>query len=303
MAYRFRRQESVADGVRRIVRERLDKVTGHLSPAEDPAQSGIHEARKRFKEIRAVLRLVQGDLGDRYLIENHWYRDAGRALAGIRELQAAIETWHKLRSHFVELHEPQTSDAIETWLQMRLERQTGEASDMVESQATVLESLSDAYERINHWPVKATGFTGIKLGARSVYRRGRQTMQAAYAHEQPLEFHAWRKRVKDLWYHTRLLKPVWGKEMSLREAMLKTLSDTLGDDHDLVVFTQLLKQHPELCGSRDCYKEIRGCISLRQQVLRRRAYGLGCRVYAEKPKAYIRRIETYWRIWRPDRLC
>lgn len=302
MAYRFRRQEPLSKGVRRIVRERLDQASGHLDLEGEQMHEGIHEARKRFKEIRAVLRLVRAELGEYYRIENRWYRDAGRSLAGLRDMQAAIETWHKLQKHFVELRKPHTGDAIETRLRMRLERQDGEAGDIEKSRATIVESLPNVYERISHWPVNAIGFKGLQVGAQWVYRQGRHNMQVAYVSGQPLEFHAWRKRVKDLWYHTKLLKPVWNDEMSVREAALKVLSDTLGDDHDLVVFMQLIKQHPELCGSPDFCHEIRRCITLRQQELRSRAYGLGCWLYAEKPRAYLRRIETYWRLWRPDRL-
>lgn len=302
MAYRFRRQESISKGVRRIVRERLNQAIGHLELEGEQMHEGIHEARKRFKEIRAVLRLVRADLDECYSIENRWYRDAGRALAGARDLQASVETWKKLRSRFTDLCESDADNTIEQHLKMRLERENSESGDIRRARETILEGLPGAYERISRWPIMATGFKALRGGAGDSYRQGRRNLQKIHVHADPVTFHAWRKRVKDLWYHTRLIRPVWQEEMSIREAWLKDLSDTLGDDHDLVVFAQLIQQYPDMFGTRDFCGELRQCIDLQQQEFRQRAVWLGRMVYAEKTKAYIRRIQVYWGLWRPDGL-
>ena len=41
----------------------------------------------------------------------------------------------------------------------------------------------------------------------------------------PEDFHRWRKRVKDLWYHVSLLARAWPEQMEALAKELKTLSD------------------------------------------------------------------------------
>jgi hypothetical protein len=41
----------------------------------------------------------------------------------------------------------------------------------------------------------------------------------------PEDFHRWRKRVKDLWYHVSLLERAWPEQMEALAKELKTLSD------------------------------------------------------------------------------
>ena len=49
------------------------------------------------------------------------------------------------------------------------------------------------------------------------------------------DLHDWRKRVKDLWYHERLLAPTCGPTVRGHAKELDRLSDLLGDDHDLAL--------------------------------------------------------------------
>lgn len=299
MAYHYRRHEPVSRGTRRIVRERLTKAIEQLDLDGERLHEGIHEARKRFKEIRAVLRLARAGLGDRYHVENRWYRDAGRALAEARNAQAAVETWEKLRSRFPDLCNQRGAADVARQLEASL-RSAGAGEKSVRApRDSVREALPAAYERITRWPVRGAGFEALREGAKRIYRQGRRSMREAYASDDALQFHEWRKRAKDLWYHTRLLGPIWRDEMKLRAIRLEELSDTLGDDHDLVVFTQLVQDRPRMFGPRDFRTELSSCIALRQQELRADAYRLGQLLYAERPESYVSRIEAYWRLWRP----
>ena len=89
MAFRLKRRESVADGVRRIVRRQIDDALDNLQSRADEA---VHDARKCFKRVRAVLRLVGDGLGNEaYDRENACFRDAGRPLTEVRDAEALVE--------------------------------------------------------------------------------------------------------------------------------------------------------------------------------------------------------------------
>ena len=76
------------------------------------------------------------------------------------------------------------------------------------------------------------------------------------------------------------------------------LSDLLGDHHDLAVLAD------EVRSSRDAFVDGRQRAALlfavrhRQGELAASAFEIGAPLYAEKPKAFSRRIEAYWRSWR-----
>lgn len=296
MAFRFRRTEPVPDGVRRIVRERMDDAIAQLQRTGEDRAEGVHQARKRFKEIRAVLRLVRYEMGDRYRVENRWYRDTARALAEARDAQAAIETWDKLRSFFPDELERKQMAPIRGRLEQRLQRIARDNGNG--PPADVINGLAAARERVARWPLRNGGFAALEPGAKRAYARGRRDRGEALASGTDESFHEWRKRVKDLWYHTTLLRRTWDEVMSARKRQLKVLSDALGDDHDLVVFGQLVRDEPRLFGSERARARLTDLVGIRQQALRSEADELGALIYAEKPGAYVRRIEAYWHVWR-----
>lgn len=59
---------------------------------------GIHEARKRFKKIRTLLRAMRSELGtDKYQDENTFFRDIARSVGAVRDAQSLIECLEKLK--------------------------------------------------------------------------------------------------------------------------------------------------------------------------------------------------------------
>jgi len=299
VAYRFRRTESVPDGLRRITRERIDKSVQHLQePAEDLAE-GIHAARKRFKEIRAVLRLARPALGDRYVVENRCYRDLGRELAEARDAQAVIETWDKLTERFPATLRTQVGASGRKRLEERRLQLVDSNNGTALPLGRVIDTLVAARNGVSRWDLQgATVREGIMQGLVDSYRRGRRAMAGAYEVRDDEHFHEWRKRIKDQWYHTTLLRPAWHDGLGVRKRSLKALSDCVGDDHDLAVLIGLMQETPGVIGRASFRRKLGRLIDIRREELRNEAYQLGARLYADKPKAFGRRMSVYWSVWR-----
>lgn len=298
MAYRFQKTELVAAGVRRITRERIDKALKHLSAQGDELGEGIHQARKRFKEIRAVLRLAKHGLGDRFTVENRCYRDLGRALSEARDAQVAIETWDRLCARFPDAIEQADARAVRDRLSARHQ-------DLIAGRSTgrvvldhVVGVLSAARDAIAGWPLEYTEFALIQQGLVEYYAKGRRGLHRAYADPTDKHFHEWRKRIKDQWYHTTLLTPAWEDGLGVRKRSLKALSDLVGDDHDLAMFKELSIREPQVFGNQQLQEQVLSLGKAQQRELRTQAYGLGSLLYAEKPKPFGRRMAAYWAVWR-----
>lgn len=305
MPYRFKRKEPVAEGMRRIALEQIDRARTELRDTEMEAAEAVHQARKRFKKLRGLLRLVRPALGGRqYKQQNRFFRDLGRDLSGARDAQVMLDTLEKLTGD----ESAGTIDAdrlasLHGLLQERRERElTGAAgADLQTRRDQAAADLDEACAQLAHWELDARGFAALGPGLKRSYRAGRKALRKARRAPGATQFHELRKRVKDHWYHSRLLRGVWPGLMQAHARELKQLSDLLGDDHDLAVFRQtLVALADETPALQEVTLALLDIVDRRQRSLRRAARLLGARVYAESPRRFRKRLRAYWGVWRPD---
>ena len=292
MAYAIEREESVHDAVARVMTEQIARARNHLTGDESPAQSRIHETRKRFKETRAVLRLVREPLGAQFAVENAWFRDAGRELAVARDAEAVIESLETLAGTIT----PPLLRRARRALEKR--RDAVNAAELEGSIANVIAQLDAALTRIAGWPALGTSFDALERGLLRTYRAGRRAMKRASRVHSPDEMHAWRKRVKEHWYHVQLLRHVWPTVMKSYAAVMQDLSRALGDHHDLFVLRGIVASAPAEFGKTAAVVALLDAIDLRQRELEREAAAIGARIYAEAPRAWLARMRNYWSAWR-----
>jgi CHAD domain-containing protein len=143
------------------------------------------------------------------------------------------------------------------------------------------------------WSVDGEGFDALEDGLRSSYARGRDALADLAEHPDAEELHELRKRVKDHWYHVRLLREVWPPVMTAWAGEARVLSEQLGDDHDLSVLAGVLSgEGPDLLG--EDRPVVLGAIEERRAELLADIRAGAGRVYADKPGAFTRRLARWW---------
>jgi len=296
MAYRFQRKESVAQGIRRVSLEQTVKAAQQLGEDVDLAE-GIHNARKSFKKSRSLLRLVRRGLGEElYQAQNQWLREAKNRLSSARDAEAMVETFDKLADRYQAVGECPVFATVRESLVDRRNDVAGESPEVVHTARETAESLRSLAHGIEDWALSGDDFEVLAPGFQRTYRRGRKAMRKAYRHPSDENFHEWRKRVKDHWYHCRLLRNTWPATMKPRIANLTRLSDALGDDHDLGILCHAL--HATAQGLDGDVDTLSCLAQSRQDELRQEARTLGARLYAEKPKRLAATLGAYWRAWK-----
>jgi len=293
-AFRLKRKEEVGAGLARVVRGRAAKAIEALrEEAEEDPTAAIHSARKDIKKIRSVLRLLRGELGEKaFRAENKRYREAGRAISGSRDAAVKVETLTALEERFG--HAIPSASAW-NWKRV-LERERGEASeDATDSAAieTAVAALEGGSAAAADWSLEDS-WELFGPGLEEAYGRGRKAMAKVAADPDPELVHEWRKRGKDLWYDLRLIRRAWPQLLEPTVDSVHELTDLLGDHHDLTVLARDLAARPRV-GSKGKLGEL---IEQRQAELLADALELGTRLYAEKPKAFSKRIHAYWKTWR-----
>lgn len=299
MAFRIRRSEPVGESIRRIACERIDAAIAESGGRGRSRAEAVHRARKRCKEIRALLRLVRPQLADSYAVENAWYRDAARDLAHVRDAAAAIESFDKLVEHFAEPLDRRAFASIRKHL-VRQRAATGDPPDLRDRLRHFRGWMREARGRVDGWRFDERGFALLESGLTKTYAQGRKAMRVAYESPSTETIHEWRKRVKDHAHHIRLLRSVWKEPMGTRHEEVDALADALGDDHDLSVLREILLACPDEVGDPETVQAVLGLLGRRQAELRIAAKAIGARVFAEKPHAFARRIEGYWDAWRTE---
>jgi CHAD domain-containing protein len=287
-AYRLRKSEGAADGVRRIGRAQLDLAGEHLEAGTcrgGDLDGAVHETRKTFKRLRALVRVARDALGDEaYRRENGIFRDAGRELSGARDAAVMVQTLDDLTERyggelpdraFAGLREALVADAASASRALSRDRAR---VDRVQG------TLEAARRRIGGWPLPDDGdLAMLEPGFERIYRRGRRALKAARREPETEELHELRKRAKDLWHAAQILRPASPKAMRKLARRAHELSDLTGDDHDLAVLRATARERHETLAAGELAL-LDGLISRRRARLQRRAIKRGRRLYARKPR-------------------
>ena len=291
MSYELALNHELAPATRVAARERLEKGVAVLreEKADDPVDA-VHQARKEVKKSRSLLRLVRPALGDRvYRRENRTLRDAARTVAHVRDADVMVETVDALHERFAGQLPEKSYEKLRGRLAKDAEQSRGQVSGELGGELT--EGLRAVERRIDCWPLDDAGWSVAREGISRAYRRGRRAFAKADAEPTTENLHELRKRVKDLWYQERLLRPAWPAVLGAQADEAHSLSDLLGDDHDLAVLAERLRDEPPT----DEADAVLGLIEQRRDELLGQIRALGRRVYAEKPKPFRRRLSRYLR--------
>jgi CYTH domain-containing protein/CHAD domain-containing protein len=287
-SFRLHGDEDAAAGMRRVIVGRLDQATERLRA--DGGAEAIHGARKDLKKARAALRLIRDELGEKtFKRENHALRDAARLLSDSRDAEVKLETLDAL----VEGSGDAPPGASALWREALVadrERIVGGEGEETGAAVAAIEAVA---ARAPRWRIRHDGWKLLAPGLDTAYSEGREAFAALRDSPSFDAVHDLRKRAKDLWYQVRLLRDAWEPVLEATAEEIHDFTDLLGDHHDLAVLAEDLEGRGQVDPAQR--ETLRVLIEGRQAELLGEARGTGERIYAEKPKAFARRLRAYWR--------
>lgn len=296
MAYSFRLDdETVPHGLRRIACDQIDAAIAEIDDDDLPMAQRVHQIRKRCKKLRGLIRLVRPVFGA-YSNENAAFRDAARGLSDLRDFGALVETCDALAAHY----EGVLDDAALGPLRERLVVETEavqEEPDVADRLAEARDELAAARQRAAEWQLDETGWAAVGGGLEKTFGRARKAMADARQDPTEASMHEWRKRVKYHRYHARLLSRMDAILMPGHVEAATTLSNVLGDHHDLhVLETRLGELDPQ--STREAQEAVFGLLRERRDRLQDRAFTLGQGLLTETPENLATRWRPLWETWR-----
>jgi CHAD domain len=315
--------ETGAHGLQRIALGQLDIAIELLrGESRIPPERAVHETRKALKRLRALMRLLEGEIGSKRAARARAVlREAGARLAGARDTEVMIGTLEALLSR----RQSRKLDRGRGVARLRehLQREHRAAAAPVLEYATraeVAEELCALRKRVSKWKLsdRPAGRL-VRPGLEHIYRAGRAGRRRAVRRKPDSRaMHKWRKHVKDLRYALEIIDvedaPGKGygarpgkhagkrpgrhasRHASKRIAKLARradrLGELLGEEHDLMLLGELVRSYKPLRRQRRTRKRLLRAIARRRTRLRKRALREGEGLYERKPKRFVRRTRV-----------
>jgi CHAD domain-containing protein len=199
----------------------------------------VHEARKKIKRVRALLRLLREPLGPIFARENGAMRDTAHGLTAAREAAAALEALTRLQEEHPDPATPARFDAARAELAPHAPVHREGVAELLLRAA---EGLRLARQRLSEVELEDSGWELVGQGFEDGYRRARRALQQAFLHLTPEAFHELRKAVKSHQHQLQLFEPAWSDLLEPRRRALAELSELLGHHHDLALLAPNLRQ-------------------------------------------------------------
>ncbi|MCZ7659986.1 MAG: CHAD domain-containing protein [Xanthobacteraceae bacterium] len=281
--------ESVGETLRGIAREIIAEARAAITDEARSDAVAVHDYRKAMKRWRALLRLLEPDLGAEARELREQARDLARAMAGARDSQSALDALADLADAGLAL-----SPRSMASLRARLEaiRSAAETRTLTPAlRARVTAALAAAETALAQWPLAGLAFADVAMRVAGTYRRVRRAAPRDWRKADAETLHDLRRRVVVHRYQMELVAPLWPRLGRLWVGEVQRLRDRLGKHHDLALLAALPAPRQPLAPWR---ARLAPLIAARQAALAKAAGRLAGRLLAEKPKAFRKRLEALW---------
>jgi CHAD domain-containing protein len=287
----LRPQEAVGTTLRGIARHILAQGRAAVEDRQRIEAVAVHDFRATMKSWRAFLRLVEPFVAPE---ERHWRtdaRDLARMLAGARDAQAALDA-----AIDAEQHTASHRLSSQSWESIRAKledmRASAETASLTKAMRTRISAALDRADAgIERWPIDDLEFSDVAASLTEGYMRARHLIPEDWRTASAQELHELRQRVVVHRYQMEIVEPLWPRlgRSWVKEA--QKLRIRLGSYQDLVVLARYAEPHQPLARWRS---RLQTFISQRQGQHVSTARRIAARLFAEKPKAFRKRLEAMW---------
>ncbi|ADY67527.1 CHAD domain-containing protein [Agrobacterium tumefaciens] len=298
MPFRIDPNKPFDDEIRRAGLELIEEAIISLRDQPSGRHEAVHDARKRFKRLRALYRLIARAAPDFSKEENARFRDVARSLAFAREATALVETVEYIETFAASTTQGKALRSIATVLRKRRDHAIEHEADLDEAIAAAIAGCEEARKRLKavSLPDELKVVTRlVKTGWAKQRKRARKALADCHEQADVEHFHELRKAGQAYWMHLGLLRRLWPSAMRAKRADTKRLVDILGHEHDLSVLAAFADREPERFGNGERLALLLDAIIQRQQVLRGDGLELANEVFSESARTESRIVGLLWR--------
>lgn len=218
------------------IQKQTEKVAYFYTAGNVSANVAVHEIRKCFKRVRALLRFYPEKPSNLSLFFINEFQKAGNLLSPVRESFVNVQILERLTASDEHIQERKIKQVRELLL------------DKNRMRTEVLLDKNDGFNTIQNLVKKFD--VQLESGAElatvkqiyaeicNSYNLGFRLYNQTELITDGNELHELRKKMKRLWYQVDFVKYMHPRYFRLKSDQLNTITELLGEDHDLYVFLQ-----------------------------------------------------------------
>ncbi|MEM5492006.1 CHAD domain-containing protein [Hoeflea sp. AS16] len=298
MSYRIRPGKPLEREVVRIAEIQYRSAIDILRRQPDGPYQAIHDARKRFKRLRGLLRLIRGAAPEFSARENARLRDVAATLSAVRDATALVEALdHLLASGAAGENRPALS-AIRARLAARRDCIATEETDLEARITVAIATCQDGIEALGDLRLPRSRQKAVAVLAKATarnYGKAVSALETAVESGNAADWHDLRKRIKYHRMHVQLLSRAWPGEMALRAGIADLAGEALGDAHDLDALKTLIATDPDTIGDEAEIAVLRVCMITRSTRLHDEVRKTVSNLLRDAPDVLEARIAALWR--------
>lgn len=287
-AFAFRRHESPAESLRRIVADLLQSIR-ELLPRAEACGHSLHEISKATKRIRAIVSLAPGSDGRPVRKSLQRFR---RPIGARRDAEVMRTLWGEFSERAAKMDSTRTQDLNASWSHPDDRR--------IETLPTMAEwlALLDRVER--DWTrleLPGTRTAWFLDAVRKEYRRGGRIVGAGLCSASDHRLHKLRKAVKQTQSHLELLQKACPARLIHEHDLWQRLGELLGRHHDLSVFRETLSRSHLDRRARLPTGSINAVLEQEREELTRTICREATQIYLVRPRTFAQTLHCAWKLW------
>ena len=297
MAFQIKPGEALPHAITRMARAELADARDAVAAPRRSVDERVHDVRTAIKKVRALVRLVKHEAPRRRARRaDRRLRKVAGAVSAARDAEVVLKTFDGV-VRAMQARPGESLAQARAHLGGRLRAHARPLRRKRKTEALGAR-LARARRAVESWVPNDDRWRAIGRGLTKGYRRAREAMAAAYRSESGADFHAWRRAVKTHRHQMQALETVAPRTLRPRLDTLDRLGDLLGDEHDLTVLEETVREE------QACFADERQCdhllrlIAQRRFRLRDRARPLGKKLFAERPSDFRDRLHADFRDFR-----
>jgi CHAD domain-containing protein len=287
--------QNTGNKLNQSVMRQVEKVEYFCHAENISPNQVVHEFRKSFKRLRALLRYYEQIPGNEIAPLHENIKEYGRQLSIVRESYLNSELLEKeLRGRKL-IPERKIKQAGE-----KLQLKNKSLVDSFFTERKICESISDFFAGFE---IKLIGAGSNKLSRIHVAEEVNNTYLEAYNLHQIIqdrrvsadELHALRKKLKRLYYQLDFVRLLHPRYFKLKSDQLNNITDQLGDDHDLHIFSEELRS-AEYGFNREELRIIENQVAHLREMNQLKLFPRLKQFFSENPEAFNERVAKTFKI-------
>lgn len=298
MPYRLDPSKTFGEEVRALASDLLADAIAILSDNSGDRHEAIHEARKKFKRLRGLYRLIAPLTPTFSKAENARLRDVARSLSGARDAAALVENISYLSQHSRSTAETEALEAAHTALTNRRDRiysEEGDLSAVIDAAIAECEIGLAEVQQLSLPGSRRSIAKGIAKAWVKNAKKAALAREECRKGEKAEAFHDLRKCSQTYRMYLALLRKIWPSAMLAKEKNATQLAEWLGHQNDLSVLGACADREPEIFGNGDTLARLLDAIINQQQTLERNSLELSDLVFRDNPVAESKLIKSLWK--------